>query len=284
MITIEHLTKRYGAVTVVDDVSFEVAPGEAVALWGPNGAGKSTIMRCLLGATPFEGSIAIGGNDVPRRGKAARSLVGYVPQHLAFYDDLSVGETIALSSRLRRADIERGRQVLGEMGLAEQWTKRVGALSGGMKQRLGIALALIADPPVLMLDEPTSSLDVAARESVLEVFEGLRDERRAVVLTSHHLDEVGMLADRVIAMEAGAVRLECSAAELPSRLGLRVSMHVTMSDDQVPEALGVLQAAGFNARHNSRGVLVEVGADQKGGALAALQKAGLDVIDVDVWR
>jgi len=284
MISVEHLTKRYGQAVVVDDVSFDVAPGEAVALWGPNGAGKSTIMRCLLGATPFEGGIRLGGHDVRRRGKAARNLLGYVPQHLAFYDDLSVGETVVLSARLRRATPERGREVLGDMGLGEQWDKHVGALSGGMKQRLGIALALVADPPVLLLDEPTSSLDVAARESVLEVFEGLRDERRAIVLTSHHLDEVGMLADRVIAMEAGVVRLECTAAELPSRLGLRVSMHVTMLDEQVDRALEVLTDAGFTARHNSRGVLVEVGADQKGGALAALQRADLEVIDVDVWR
>lgn len=284
MIHVEHLTKRYGAVTVVDDVSFDVAPGEAVALWGPNGAGKSTIMRCLLGASGFDGEVTIGGQDVRRRGKAARNMLGYVPQHLAFYDDLSVAETVALSAQLRRVEPDRGWRLLDELGLDDHLDKQVGALSGGMKQKLGIALALVADPPVLLLDEPTSSLDVAARESVLEVFEGLRDERRAIVLTSHHLDEVGVLADRVIAMDAGEVSLVCTAAELPARLGLRVSMHVTMHDDDVERALEVLASAGYSARHNTRGVLVEVGADQKGGALATLQQASLEVIDVDVWR
>lgn len=87
MIRVEGLTKRYGDTVVVDDVSFTVERGEGVALWGPNGAGKSTIMRCLLGSIPFEGSVTIGGHDVVRRGKAARRLIGYVPQHLSFYDD-----------------------------------------------------------------------------------------------------------------------------------------------------------------------------------------------------
>lgn len=284
MIRVEALTKRYGKVTVVDDVSFEVSPGEAVALWGPNGAGKSTIMRCILGAVPYDGTVEVGGHDARRRGKAARQLLGYVPQHLAFYDDLSVGETVALSTRLRRVELERGREVLGQLGLGNEWDKRVGALSGGMKQRLGIALALVSDPPVLLLDEPTSSLDVAARRSVLEVFESLRDDRRAIVLSSHHLDEVGVIADRVIAMQSGRQILESTPGEFADRLGLRVWLHVMVEPDELERAVEVLRDAGYPARRNSRGLLVEVGAGEKGGALGALQQAGMDVIDVDVWR
>jgi ABC-type multidrug transport system ATPase subunit len=284
VIRVEGLTKRYGKVTVVDDVSFEVSPGEAVALWGPNGAGKSTIMRCILGAVPYEGTVEVGGHDARRQGKASRQLLGYVPQHLAFYDDLSVGETVALSTRLRRVELERGREVLGQLGLGNEWEKRVGALSGGMKQRLGIALALVSDPPVLLLDEPTSSLDVAARRSVLEVFESLRDDRRAIVLSSHHLDEVGVIADRVIAMESGRQILESTPGEFADRLGLRVWLHVMVQPAQLERAVEVLKGAGYMARQNSRGLLVEVGAGEKGGALGALQQAGMDVIDVDVWR
>ncbi len=284
MIRVEGLTKRYGKVTVVDDVSFEVSTGEAVALWGPNGAGKSTIMRCILGAVPYEGTVEVGGHDARRQGKASRQLLGYVPQHLAFYDDLSVGETVALSTRLRRVELERGRDVLAQLGLGSEWDKRVGALSGGMKQRLGIALALVSDPPVLLLDEPTSSLDVAARRSVLEVFESLRDDRRAIVLSSHHLDEVGVIADRVIAMESGRQILESTPGEFADRLGLRVWLHVMVEPTQLARAVDVLQGAGYMARQNSRGLLVEVGAGEKGGALGALQQAGMDVIDVDVWR
>jgi len=284
MIKVEKLTKRYGDTTVVDDVSFEVAAGEAVALWGPNGAGKSTIMRCLLGTTSFEGDISIGDIDVRSHGKAARRLVGYVPQHLAFYDELEVGETVALSCRLRRAEVERGQELLEQVGLADQWTKRVGALSGGMQQRLGIALALVADPEVLLLDEPTASLDLAARESVLGVFEALRDDRRAILLTTHHLEEVGGLADRVLAMEAGEVKLEADPGELARHLGLRAWLHLTLGDDDVARALEVLAAAGYSARANTRGVMVDVGADQKAQALTSLQRSGVEVLDMDVWR
>lgn len=284
MIRVENLTKRYGSTVVVDDVSFTVGPGEAIALWGPNGAGKSTIMRCLLGSIRFEGTVEIGGNDVVRRGKAARRLIGYVPQHLSFYDDLTVAETMALSAQLRRADQERARELLERVELADHWSKRVGALSGGMKQRLGIALALVADPPVLMLDEPTASLDVASRASVLQVFESLRDDRRAVVLTSHHLDEVGVLTDRVLAMEDGVPVLECAPGELAQKLGLRVWMHVTVAEDQISQAADALDVAGFEIRRNSHGVLVEVAAGEKGKALSHLNDAGVGVMDVDVWR
>jgi ABC-type multidrug transport system ATPase subunit len=282
MIRVDHLTKRYGDVVVVNDVSFEVAAGEAVALWGPNGAGKSTIVRCILGLVPFEGTIEIGGHDIRRRGKAARDALGYVPQQLAFYDDLTIAETVDLSTRLRRVALARGRDTVGELGLADHWDKPVGALSGGMKQRLAIALALVADPAVLLLDEPTSSLDVAARESVLEVFEKLRDERRAIVLTSHNLDEVGVIAERVIAMEAGSMVLECEPSGLAERLGLRAVLHVLVAD--VPRAVDLLNDAGFVARKNSHGLLVEVPAGDKGRALNTLYDAGFEVLDMDVWR
>ncbi|MEI2650937.1 MAG: ABC transporter ATP-binding protein [Microthrixaceae bacterium] len=284
MIRIHGLTKRYGDVAVVRDVSFDVAAGEAVALWGPNGAGKSTIMRCLLGSTRFEGTIELGGLDVRRHGKSTKRLVGYVPQHLAFYDELDVAETVALSCRLRRSPIERGRELLAEVGLADHWDKRVGALSGGMQQRLGIALALVADPAILLLDEPTSSLDVAARDSVLGVFERLRDDRRAVLLTSHHLEEVGVLADRVLAMDAGEVRLEAGPAELAAQLGLRAWLHVVVDRGELSRAIEVLDTAGFLVRKNTNGLVVEVGAGNKAEALGSLHRAGVEVIDVDVWR
>lgn len=284
MIHVAGLTKRYGEAVVVDDVSFDVGAGESIALWGPNGAGKSTIMRCLLGSISFEGTVEIGGFDVRTRGKAARSLIGYVPQHMSFYDDMTVIETMALSAQLRRADLERGEELLASVGLADHLSKRVGALSGGMKQRMGIALALVDDPPVLMLDEPTSSLDVASRASVLEVFEGLRDGRRSIVLTSHYLDEVGVLADSVLAMEDGKPVMVSPPGELAERLGLRVLMHVTVGPDDMNRALEILTDAGFQARRNSHGVLVEVVAGDKGRALGKLVDAGVGVVDVDVWR
>lgn len=283
MIRVRNLTKRYGDVTVVDDVSFDIERGEALALWGPNGAGKSTIVRCILGLAAFEGTIEVGGLDVQQQGKAVRRLLGQVPQELSFYDDLTVGETIELSAGLRGLDAERALDVLGTVGLAEQWEKRVGALSGGMKQRLGIGLALLHDPPVLLLDEPTSNLDVAARESVVQLLEELRPDR-CVLLTSHHLEEVGMLVDRVLAMESGRVTLECEPTVLAERLGLRSWLHLVVPQEQMTKAQELLDEQGFVARSNSGGLLVEVSAQQKGAALAVLHDAGVAVLDLEVWR
>lgn len=283
MIKVRNLTKRYGEATVVDDVSFDVAVGEAVALWGPNGAGKSTIVRCLLGLAAFDGSVEVGGLDVRSHGKAVRRLLGEVPQELSFYDDLTVGETVDLSAALRSLTIDRAVEALETVGLADQWNKRVGALSGGMKQRLGIGLALLHDPPVLLLDEPTSNLDVAGRESVVALLEQLRPQR-CLLLTSHHLEEVGMLVDRVLAMESGRVMLECEPNVLAERLGLRSWLHLVVPDDQLEKARRLLVDEGFTARTNTGGLLVEVSAQQKGAALAVLHGAGLEVLDLEVWR
>jgi ABC-type multidrug transport system ATPase subunit len=209
MIVIDHLVKRYRSATVVDDVSLAIDPGETVALWGPNGAGKTTIVRCLLGLLSYEGSITVGGLDVRRHGKAVRRVMGYVPQELSFFDDMTVVETLDFSASLRRIADERVEEVIGLVGLDGHTAKRVGQLSGGLKQRLGIALALLPDPRVLLLDEPTSNLDAASREAAVRLLHDLKTLDRVMVVTSHHLEEVGMLADRVVALDEGRTGSDC---------------------------------------------------------------------------
>lgn len=284
MIRTTSLTKRYGSTTVLDDFSLEVPDGESVALWGPNGAGKTTVVRCILGLVRYEGSIEVNGIDAGKQSKAARHLIGHVPQELNFYDDLTLVETIEFSARLRSITTDRVAEVLELVNLSEQGSKRIRELSGGMKQRAGIALALLADPPILLLDEPTSSLDVASRERMVEVLDGLRGGDRSVILTSHDLDEVGMLVDRVVAMEDGRMIQECAPSELAELLGLHAWLHVIVGSDQRESAIAALEANGFQAHSNSSGVLVEVSAQQKGAALGTLLSSGIDVIDFEVWR
>ncbi len=283
MIHIEDLSKVYDGVPAVDRLSLDVARGEAVALWGPNGAGKSTVVRCLLGLATFEGTVEVGGLDVRRHPKATRALIGHVPQAPAFFDDLTVLETAELSAALRRLPSERVTDTLELMGLADEHHKAVGALSGGMRQRLAMAVALQHDPPVLLLDEPTSNLDVAGREAVVELLERLRPTR-SLLLTSHHLEEVAMLVDRVLALEEGQVKMTCEPGQLATRLGLRSWLHVVVADGQGEQAREVLAGQGFVARTDRMGVLVEVGAQQKGAALEALHQGGIQVVDIEVWR
>lgn len=284
MIRIEHLSKRYGTNLVLDEFNLEVAEGESVALWGPNGAGKTTVVRCMLGLVEFDGSVEVDGRDVRRHGKAVRSRIGHVAQQLAFYDDMTVLDTLDFSASLRKLTTERVDEVLELVDLDGHHDKRVAALSGGLRQRLALAAALLPDPHILLLDEPTSNLDVSARESAVALFDELRRQGRTLVVTSHHLEEVGMLVDRVVAMDEGKITVECSPADLADRLGLRAWLHIVVGDDRLHDAVSALTANGFAAHQNAYGVLVEVSAQGKGPALATLHHAGIEVRDLEVWR
>ena len=284
MIHIDQLTKAYGSAVVVDSFDLKVAQGDSVALWGPNGAGKTTVIRCLLGLVAYDGRITVNDLDARTRGKAVRSVIGYVPQELSFYDDMVVIDLLDYSASLRGIGPERVDEVLELLGLEDHQSKLVSELSGGLKQRLGLATALIPDPPILLLDEPTSNLDAAARESAIRLLDALRDEGRTLLVTSHHLEEVGMLVDRVVAMDDGKKVTECAPYDLAEELGISAWLHLITPADDAKRATTALADAGFNARSNSKGVLVEVSAQQKGRAVAVLQDAGILIEDLEVWR
>jgi ABC-type multidrug transport system ATPase subunit len=214
MLAVAALSKRYGKFTAVDGVSFEVAPGEAVALWGPNGAGKSTLLKCLLGLLRFTGTVRIDGNDAVTAAKAARGRLGYVPQELAFYPEWSGREVLAFLANLKRVAPGRVDAALAEVGLSAHGAKPIGSLSGGMKQRLALAAALLADPPLLVLDEITSNLDANGREGLLKVLSRLKASGKTIVFTSHRRDDVVRLADRVLVLERGKVARQARPEEV----------------------------------------------------------------------
>jgi ABC-type multidrug transport system ATPase subunit len=282
MIDFSHLTKRFGKFTAVDDLSFTVEPQQAVALWGPNGAGKTTAIKCLLSLLRYDGQILVDGLDAHKQGKAVRRKVGYVPQELAFYSDLTALSTAEYYARLKRVERGRASAVLAEVGLAEHAQKLVGALSGGMKQRLALGLALLADPPVLVLDEPTSNLDAAGRDQFLQLLAGVRSAGKTVLFTSHRIEEVTALADRVLVMERGQLQQTCSAGELAQRLGLRTQIKLHLPHDAVEPALTILANAGFTALRNGTGVLVDVLPGEKAAPIHALRDAAIDVRDFEM--
>jgi ABC-type multidrug transport system ATPase subunit len=284
MIEIRDLTKRYGAATVLRDMSLDIGLGESVALWGPNGAGKTTIVLCLLGYLQFEGHVSVDGLDVHEDGKRVRSLIGYVPQQPDFYDDLTVYETLSFSAALRGLGAERIDEVVGLVDIGDHRDKPVGALSGGLRQRLGLGVALLPDPPVLLLDEPTSNLDAGARQATVNLLEGLRTEDRILVVTSHHLEEVSMLVNRVVVLDDGQVVDECAPAELSERLGLRSWLHVLLDPDDVPRVMTTLTEQGYRVHLNGRGVLVDVAPEAKAAAIAAIAAADVTIRDLEVWR
>jgi nitrous oxidase accessory protein len=282
MLSVKDLTKRYGRFTAVDRFSFEVRSGEALALWGDNGAGKTSVIRCILGLERFEGRIGVGSVDLARNGKRVRRLVGYVPQELAFYDDLTARETLVFYGKLKRIPTGRAGEVLADVGLEDHGDKPVAALSGGMKQRLALAIALLADPPLLILDEMTSNLDSAVRANFLSLLERLKRRGKTVLYTSHRLEEVAAIADRVLVMEAGRLRLECRPEELTERLGLRTSLKLYLEEGMTDRALEILRAGGYAPQRNGTGVWVEVQPDAKLAPIEALMAGDLRVVDFEL--
>ena len=208
MVNAQHVTKKYDDFKALDDLSLEVNRGGAWALLGPNGAGKTTFLKCLLGLKEFNGVIQIDGIDIQQDPKKAKSLIGYVPQHPALYDDLSVQEELRYFGDMRDVKRARVRELIEFVGL-EAWARQpVGALSGGMKQRLMLAVALLSDPPVLLLDEPTANLDVRRQLEFRNLIKLLVEEGKTVVLTTHYMEEAAHLCDRLVIMHRGKILTE----------------------------------------------------------------------------
>lgn len=281
MIVAKNLTKRYGKITALEDVSFTIDAGEAVALWGANGAGKTTTLRCLLGVQGFEGELSVSGIDVRRNSKAARAAIGYVPQEAAFYD-LSVLETLRFYARLKKALPQRVDAVLTQVQLGEHAAKRVSMLSGGMKQRLALAVALLADPPVLVLDEPTASLDVKAQRDFIHTIQTLNQAGKTIVFSSHRLDEVIVLGSRVLVLAEGRLTLECRPHELAHKLGLHRWLRIWVPAQHRENTLSVLSQQGFTYMPNGRSVYVQVSLGGKIAPLRSLEMASIPVEDFDV--
>jgi nitrous oxidase accessory protein len=202
-IVVHGLTKRFGKVTALADLSFEVKQGETVALWGPNGAGKTTVLRCLLGLLPADGTMHVLGAPCGPRGRASRRRIGYVPQEVRLPADQSVRDTVRFFAALRRVPATRVEPLLDDWGLKEVAHRPVRHLSGGMKQKLAVVLALLSDPPVLLLDEPTSNLDAHTRGEFAALLARLKASGKTMLLCTHRRSEVWRLADRVVVLEGG---------------------------------------------------------------------------------
>ena len=203
MIEISGLTKRYGRREALSSVSLTLYPGEVTLLLGANGAGKSTLLRCLLGITDYEGSVRVAGHDPLLEGTRVRALIGYMPQTGGLHLDLTVSETMALYADIRQAPRARCETLLEEAGLTGHATMRVGELSGGLRQRLGFAIALLTDPRILILDEPSASLDTASRTWLAARLRAMADDGRTVLVSTHAGQELMDASHRRVTLEDG---------------------------------------------------------------------------------
>ena len=225
MLQLSRLTKRYGKATALDDISLTLAAGERVALLGHNGAGKTTLMKLVLGLiAPDGGEIAVAG-QVPGS-QAARALTAYLPENAAFHPALSGREQIRHFLRLRGESPKRADALLERVGLGEAAGRRIGTYSKGMRQRVGLAQALIGSPRLMVLDEPTSGLDPVSRRDFYDLLDELAGQGTAILLSSHALSEVEDRTDRVSVLARGRMVAEGSLAELRRAAALPFVVHL----------------------------------------------------------
>ena len=249
-LTISHLTKRFAGVEALRDVSLTVEPGQRVALLGHNGAGKSTMMKIILGLIPFdEGAVTVCG--AAPGSAAARAQVAYLPENAAFHPALTGEEQIRHYLSLRGERMAQALDLLARVGLADAAKRRSGTYSKGMRQRVGLAQALIGKPRLLVLDEPTSGLDPVSRRDFYALLDGLAAGGTAILLSSHALTEVEARTDRILILSKGRLMAEGSLADLRRKAALPVAISVA----PVAGQKAALSAALPMARANGDGRL-----------------------------
>jgi nitrous oxidase accessory protein len=282
VIVVRSLTKRYGRHAAVDDLNLTIARGEAVALWGPNGAGKTTLIRCLLGITRYTGDVRIDGSNPLRAGRTVRSLIGYVPQDLA-PSAMTVREMASFVATLKQANDADALDRLRLLGIEDAADKQIAELSGGMRQRLALALALIGSPSILLLDEPTANLDAAGRADLLNLLRRLKRDGMTLVFSSHRPDDVLMLADRVLSLENGRLLGVVAPGEFARDMNATSRLVVSLRNGHMAEALETLAALGLRADEQQGRVLsIDIEPKQKALVLSALARNGVDIDDFDL--
>ena len=241
-LTISALTKRFGEVAALTGVSLSVAPSERVALLGHNGAGKSTLMKIILGLIPAtSGEVTIC--DATPGSPAARRAVSYLPENAAFHPALTGLEQITHYLRLRGESPSLAMPLLEKVGLGQAARRRIGTYSKGMRQRVGLAQALIGHARLLVLDEPTSGLDPVSRREFYALLDDLAAQGASILLSSHALTEVEARTDRIVILSKGRLVAEGSLPDLRRRANLPVTLHITARNGYAPDIARSLPGA-----------------------------------------
>lgn len=253
MVVVRGLTKEYGSVRAVSDLSFTIREGEVFALLGPNGAGKTTTVEILEGhRRRTSGEVTVLGFDPETGGRAYRERIGIVLQEAGFDEEFSVRELVTMYAGLypRRRDVD---EVIDAVGLAGKADSRTKALSGGQRRRLDLALGIVGDPELLFLDEPTTGFDPSARRNAWELIGSLRDLGTTIVLTTHYMEEAEVLADRVAVIDSGSL----VALDTPKQLVGRAARAVLVFELPPGVAQRELPEFGRNLRITGTAVRVD---------------------------
>lgn len=232
----EGICKSYRKQTVLRDASFSLARGKILGILGPNGAGKTTLLKIMaLILRPDGGAVRVGGRDATRERRSIRPGMGYVPQDVALFEDLSVRDNLVCWSRrgMREASSQADR-LIGELNMREFASKKISALSGGMKRRANLAVALLDDPEVLILDEPLVGVDIEQRRQITDTLKRLAQGGVTILIASHHVDELVTLADEIMVMKEGDILFHGQTETL---IGMRNARGASSTLEEVVLAL-----------------------------------------------
>ncbi len=287
VIEASELTKTYGELRAVDEISFAVSPGESFGLLGPNGAGKSTTMRMIGGTTlRTSGTLLVNGLDPEVRGPEVRANLGVVPQQDNLDTELRARDNLIMYGRYFGLPYSylrpRADELLEFAQLTEKADEKVDNLSGGMKRRLTIARALVNEPRILLLDEPTTGLDPQARHILWDRLFRLKEQGVTLIVTTHFMDEAEQLCDRLIVMDRGRIVAEGSPADLIRRYATREVLEVRFGSDR--NAALVERLRGFADRIEPLPDRVLLYTEDGEGALEAVRREGLEPVTSLVRR
>ncbi len=270
------VSKQYGEIVAVNDADLTVFKGEIFSLIGHNGAGKSTLFKMMLGLLkPSKGTIHIKGERVDGRNfREVRRRIGYLPENVVFYDHLTGIETLYFLGKLKGADREKAPQLMNQMGLLKAARRPVRSYSKGMRQRLGFAQALLGEPEILFLDEPTTGLDPAGIREFYEFLQELKEKGVTIILSSHNLAQIQEQVDRIALMKMGEILTVGSVQELRERLDLPVRFQIFFKEDVQKELQEKLRKfSECNAVIGDREISIDCPRQRKMELLAILTAA-----------
>jgi ABC-type multidrug transport system ATPase subunit len=289
LLAVETLTKTFGKFKALDAISFKVKKGEAALLIGPNGAGKTTIVKCVLGLLRYKGSILVDGGNVFNDGGKAREKIGYVPQAVFFGYDTSIEEQAFLIARLKNARKEDAVSALKEAGLWEIRRRKVASLSHGMRQKLGISMAMLTDPPLLIFDEPINNVDLKGqlefRERVVEL-----SKSGKTLLIATHLSGLSEFMATAIVLHHGRIVAQGTPRDLLTKMSAADTLYVRVSEEDVPKVREMVEGHSertrdegpdnSRVRQNNEWLVFSLPPGKKASLLKEIQDAGYEIKDL----
>jgi ABC-type multidrug transport system ATPase subunit len=268
LLRVDAVTKRYGKFTALNNVSVDLQDGATALLLGPNGAGKTTLLRCILGLVDFYGTIEVSGYNVMTDNKRAKTLIGYVPQYSSFYESMKVIDQSRLIAKLKHRDGSEVKERLEQVELWDAKDKQVSSLSSGMRQRLGLALALLGDPELMIFDEPTSNVDLRGQLEFQNLLSTLGKMKKTLLITTH-LSGLDDYATTAVVLDKGKVVATGEPAQLLRQINAVDTLYVRVDEKSMAKANEI--ARGFSDSVATKGdwLLVPV----PGSAKTALVKS-----------